>query len=57
VLALACGGAAQESRGGSGPEHLVRFVRELPVPSPREIFRRLEELGYRGQQKRAGRSH
>jgi ATP-dependent Clp protease ATP-binding subunit ClpX len=33
----------------SGLEHLVRFAKELPVPSPREIYRRLEELGYRGQ--------
>lgn len=27
----------------------MKFVRELPVPSPRAIFTRLEELGYRGQ--------
>jgi len=33
----------------SGLEHLVRFAKELPAPSPREIYRRLEELGYRGQ--------
>ena len=33
----------------SGLEHLVRFAKELPVPSPRQIYRRLEELGYRGQ--------
>jgi ATP-dependent Clp protease ATP-binding subunit ClpX len=33
----------------SGVEHLVRFAKELPAPSPREIYRRLEELGYRGQ--------
>jgi ATP-dependent Clp protease ATP-binding subunit ClpX len=33
----------------SGLEHLVRFAKALPVPSPREIYRRLEELGYRGQ--------
>ena len=33
----------------SGLENLVRFARELPVLSPREIYRRLEELGYRGQ--------
>jgi len=33
----------------SGLEHFIKFVRELPVPSPRQIFARLEELGYRGQ--------
>jgi ATP-dependent Clp protease ATP-binding subunit ClpX len=33
----------------SGVENLVRFAKELPVLSPREIYRRLEELGYRGQ--------
>ena len=33
----------------SGLEHFIKFVRELPVPSPRAIFARLEELGYRGQ--------
>lgn len=34
----------------SGLEHFIKFVRELPVPSPREIFARLEQLGYRGQE-------
>ena len=33
----------------SGLEHFIKFVRDLPVPSPRQIFARLEELGYRGQ--------
>jgi ATP-dependent Clp protease ATP-binding subunit ClpX len=33
----------------SGLEHFVKFVRELPVLSPRAIFAKLEELGYRGQ--------
>jgi len=33
----------------SGLEHFTKFVRELPAPSPRSIFGRLEELGYRGQ--------
>jgi len=33
----------------SGLEHFIKFVRELPVLSPRAIFARLEELGYRGQ--------
>lgn len=33
----------------SGLEHFMKFVRELPAPSPRTIFNRLEELGYRGQ--------
>jgi ATP-dependent Clp protease ATP-binding subunit ClpX len=33
----------------SGLDNLARFAKELPAPSPREIYRRLEELGYRGQ--------
>ena len=33
----------------SGLEHFIKFVRELPVLSPRAIFAKLEELGYRGQ--------
>jgi ATP-dependent Clp protease ATP-binding subunit ClpX len=33
----------------SGLDHFIRFVRDLPVPSPKAIFARLEELGYRGQ--------
>ena len=33
----------------SGLEHLVRFAKDLPVLSPREINRQLEQLGYRGQ--------
>jgi ATP-dependent Clp protease ATP-binding subunit ClpX len=33
----------------SGLEHFIKFVRELPVHSPRQIYARLEELGYRGQ--------
>ena len=33
----------------SGLEHFIKFVRDLPVPSPKSIFARLEELGYRGQ--------
>jgi ATP-dependent Clp protease ATP-binding subunit ClpX len=32
-----------------GVERFVKFVRGLPDPSPREMFARLEELGYRGQ--------
>ena len=34
----------------SGLEHFIKFVRDLPVSSPRQIFQRLEELGYRGQE-------
>jgi ATP-dependent Clp protease ATP-binding subunit ClpX len=34
----------------SGLEHFIKFVRDLPAPSPRQIFARLEELGYRGQE-------
>ena len=33
----------------SGLEHFIKFVRDLSVPSPRQIYARLEELGYRGQ--------
>jgi ATP-dependent Clp protease ATP-binding subunit ClpX len=33
----------------SGLDHFIRFVRELPAPSPKAIYARLEELGYRGQ--------
>jgi ATP-dependent Clp protease ATP-binding subunit ClpX len=33
----------------SGLEHFIKFVRDLPVLSPKAIFTRLEELGYRGQ--------
>ena len=33
-----------------GIEHFLKVVRALPVLSPREIFTRLEQLGYRGQE-------
>jgi ATP-dependent Clp protease ATP-binding subunit ClpX len=33
----------------SGLEHFIKFVKDLPVLSPRGIFDRLDELGYRGQ--------
>ena len=33
----------------SGLEHFTKFVRDLPVLSPRAIFAQLEEKGYRGQ--------
>jgi ATP-dependent Clp protease ATP-binding subunit ClpX len=33
----------------SGLEHFIKFVRDLPVLSPKAIFARLDELGYRGQ--------
>ena len=32
-----------------GLEHFVKFVRELPSPSPQAMFQALHELGYRGQ--------
>ena len=35
----------------SGLEHFIKFVRELPVLPPRRIYQRLEELGYRGQER------
>ena len=33
----------------SGLEHFLKFVRELPVLSPKRIYERLGDLGYRGQ--------
>jgi ATP-dependent Clp protease ATP-binding subunit ClpX len=33
----------------SGLEHFVKFVKDLPVVSPKATFSRLEELGYHGQ--------
>ena len=32
-----------------GLEHFLKFVRELPCPSPQAMFQALHELGYRGQ--------
>ena len=32
-----------------GLEHFIKFVRELPSPSPQAMFQALHELGYRGQ--------
>ncbi len=32
-----------------GLEHFIKFVRELPSPSPQAMFQALEEHGYRGQ--------
>ncbi len=32
-----------------GLEHFIKFVRELPVPSPQAMFQALHDLGYRGQ--------
>ena len=33
----------------SGLEHFIKFVRELPVIPPKQIFTKLDELGYHGQ--------
>src|SRR5688572_10049617 len=33
-----------------GLEHFIKFVRELPSPSPLAMFQALHELGYRGQE-------
>lgn len=35
----------------SGLDQFIKTVRELPVLSPKETFTRLEELGYRGQER------
>jgi ATP-dependent Clp protease ATP-binding subunit ClpX len=32
-----------------GLEHFIKFVRELPSPSPQAMFQALQEYGYRGQ--------
>jgi ATP-dependent Clp protease ATP-binding subunit ClpX len=32
-----------------GLEHFIKFVRELPAPSPQAMFQALQEHGYRGQ--------
>ena len=32
-----------------GLEHFIKFVRELPCPSPQAMFSGLQEYGYRGQ--------
>src|SRR3954462_1352158 len=32
-----------------GLEHFIKFVRELPSPSPQAMFQALEDHGYRGQ--------
>jgi ATP-dependent Clp protease ATP-binding subunit ClpX len=39
--------AARTRKGGL--EQLVKFVRDLPTLAPRQIYARLEEAGYRGQ--------
>ena len=33
-----------------GLEHFIKFVRELPSPSPQAMFAALQEYGYRGQE-------
>jgi ATP-dependent Clp protease ATP-binding subunit ClpX len=33
-----------------GLEHFIKFVRELPCPSPQAMFQALHEMGYRGQE-------
>jgi ATP-dependent Clp protease ATP-binding subunit ClpX len=32
-----------------GLEHFIKFVRDIPDPTPREMFKQLEDHGYRGQ--------
>jgi ATP-dependent Clp protease ATP-binding subunit ClpX len=55
LAAMRCDGTfnlvepVQKKYRKSGLEHFIKFVRDLPVPSPRSIFARLEDLGYRGQ--------
>jgi len=34
-----------------GLEHFIKFVRELPCPSPQAMFEALNDLGYRGQER------
>jgi ATP-dependent Clp protease ATP-binding subunit ClpX len=33
-----------------GLEHFIKFVRDIPDPTPREMFKQLEDHGYRGQE-------
>ncbi len=43
-------GEAHRKPRKQGLEHFIKFVRELPEPTPRSLFKQLEELGYRGQE-------
>lgn len=42
-------GEAHRKPRKQGLEHFIKFVRDLPEPTPRALFKQLEELGYRGQ--------
>ena len=40
---------AQRRPRKQGAEHFLKLVRDLPEPTPRELYGKLEDLGYRGQ--------
>jgi ATP-dependent Clp protease ATP-binding subunit ClpX len=42
-------GEAHRKPRKQGLEHFIKFVRDLPEPTPRALFKQLEDLGYRGQ--------
>jgi ATP-dependent Clp protease ATP-binding subunit ClpX len=42
-------GEAHRKPRKQGLEHFIKFVRDLPEPTPRTLFKQLEDLGYRGQ--------
>jgi len=38
-----------------GLEHFIKFVRDLPVPTPQAMYEQLEGYGYRGQEQARAR--
>ncbi|HVK74994.1 MAG TPA: AAA family ATPase [Kofleriaceae bacterium] len=42
-------GEAHRKPRKQGLEHFIKFVRDLPEPTPRALHRQLDDLGYRGQ--------
>jgi ATP-dependent Clp protease ATP-binding subunit ClpX len=42
-------GEAHRKPRKQGLEHFIKFVRDLPEPTPRALYKQLEDLGYRGQ--------
>ena len=42
-------GEAHRKPRKQGLEHFIKYVRDLPEPTPRALHRQLDDLGYRGQ--------
>lgn len=42
-------GEAHRKPRKQGLEHFIKFVRDLPEPTPRALYKQLEDMGYRGQ--------